>query len=44
MVDHVPFRPNQILVSLAGLALFAAILPPQKLDANKAIKSNMLRI
>ena len=38
MVNHVPFWPNQILVSLAALAMLAAILLPQKLDARKRIK------
>jgi hypothetical protein len=44
MVNHVPFWPNQILVSLAALAMLATILLPQKLDARKRIKLKTLTL
>ena len=44
MINHVPFWPNQILVSLAALAMLAVILLPQKLDARKRIKLETLTL
>ena len=37
-VTFVSFWPNQVLVSLVGLAILAAILLPQKLNARRLVK------
>ena len=42
MVSQIPFWPNQILVSLAALAILTVILLPQKLDARKTTKFKAL--